>query len=485
MSASGCFALLLVLVVLAGSVETRAQFLDPQFGWATGVDSSYVDWHLSLFVTYRSFLIFSAGNAYDQSTYLYIYDTRSVGAPPTVRNYAFPNAANRSMTVLNDQLYIWGGQNAYTSSSSSVYVVPLSPTYGFPLTSYDYDTITPDAFFLESPEAHVMAAWPEAQRLYFYGGFTSSVASSIGAAVPLFRLSLASEEEKSRGWQPVSSAQSYGPPALKHHSGCVRRTREGTLLWYIFGGAVWSVENLMQTPLDDLWVLNFATETWTQVFKTGAETAWPAARHMHAAVTSPDNLHMFVHGGRDVSQTFGDLWGFDFDTESWTYISQAYYTYGHHLAATIQEPYMGFSFVQLHLFYPDASPAAIYSSSGVTTYSCDDAVVTPEDDCNNNGLGDFCEINMYLSGSDCNYNDILDACELDPTSTDCDHNGMLDECQPFQVICSRGGSDSREVEDSSLKPLLIIVFAVCISVFGLAAAVIGGFILWAQLRPSA
>ncbi len=55
--------------------------------------------------------------------------------------------------------------------------------------------------------------------------------------------------------------------------------------------------------------------------------------------------------------------------------------------------------------------------------------VAPVEDCNGNGIDDFCDINLG-SDSDCNTNSIPDSCDLaNGTSTDCDGDLVLDECQ--------------------------------------------------------
>ncbi len=68
-------------------------------------------------------------------------------------------------------------------------------------------------------------------------------------------------------------------------------------------------------------------------------------------------------------------------------------------------------------------PGDIIDGSIVTLGLDDcDTPIRPNNDCNQNGVADECEI-------DCNVNDIADACEIvtDP-SLDCDSNGVIDAC---------------------------------------------------------
>lgn len=74
------------------------------------------------------------------------------------------------------------------------------------------------------------------------------------------------------------------------------------------------------TLYDDVWALDLATDTWTQLSAGGG----PEARVSHAAAVRGGKL--FIHGGNSSTSglsyiAHGDLWSFDLESRTWTEIS--------------------------------------------------------------------------------------------------------------------------------------------------------------------
>lgn len=60
------------------------------------------------------------------------------------------------------------------------------------------------------------------------------------------------------------------------------------------------------------------------------------------------------------------------------------------------------------------------------------------DDCNSNGVSDYCDI-VYETSSDCNENKLPDECDLVTLSLDCNQNAVLDECEFIDDGCVTEG----------------------------------------------
>lgn len=85
---------------------------------------------------------------------------------------------------------------------------------------------------------------------------------------------------------------------------------------FLFGGNR-SEDPFVLEPLDDTWVLDLTTDTWSRLTLSGNT---PAARLYHAAAT--DGQRMFVYGGADASgfvgPFLGDLFALDLQEQRWS-----------------------------------------------------------------------------------------------------------------------------------------------------------------------
>ena len=84
------------------------------------------------------------------------------------------------------------------------------------------------------------------------------------------------------------------------------------------GEGVLSSAQQASTWFNDLWKLDLKTLTWSQIIPTGQ---LPPARECHTATYIPDGNYLLVYAGYANWECFGDLWKYDFTTNSWTEIT--------------------------------------------------------------------------------------------------------------------------------------------------------------------
>eukprot|EP01063_Lacrimia_lanifica_P031254 TRINITY_DN510_c2_g2_i2.p1 TRINITY_DN510_c2_g2~~TRINITY_DN510_c2_g2_i2.p1 ORF type:complete len:3375 (+),score=1213.80 TRINITY_DN510_c2_g2_i2:1055-11179(+) len=131
-------------------------------------------------------------------------------------------------------------------------------------------------------------------------------------------------------WTWIKPAAAEGPPPRSHHTGVLK---PGTAWLVVFGGA--TVENAKASRhgdlanadareaaveyLNDLWVFDLQQKVWTAVPPEGDV---PAPRAEHAA--SVFEHYMFLFGGRNARQTFGEdqCYSFCFGNGVWTKVSR-------------------------------------------------------------------------------------------------------------------------------------------------------------------
>lgn len=91
---------------------------------------------------------------------------------------------------------------------------------------------------------------------------------------------------------------------------------------YIFGGV-----NRFFRMLNDLWVYDLSTNTWTQLIPDGAPGS-PAGRHEAQGGAEPRRGKLTLYGGENFDamghfQTLNDTWEFDLATNTWTNVTPA------------------------------------------------------------------------------------------------------------------------------------------------------------------
>lgn len=128
-------------------------------------------------------------------------------------------------------------------------------------------------------------------RIIFIGGRVG-LATSIGDVVAY----------RDGQWQTLPTG-----PAPRHD---VVAASDGARAW-IFGGAGEFLQSL-----DDLWQLDFATDTWTELPANGPR---PSARAANAIAYHEGAV--YVVGGHDVSTVKRDVWRYDLAAQHWTQIA--------------------------------------------------------------------------------------------------------------------------------------------------------------------
>jgi len=125
-------------------------------------------------------------------------------------------------------------------------------------------------------------------RLILIGG-RIGLATSVGDVVAY----------KDGQWQTLPRG-----PAPRHD---VVAASDGAHAW-VFGGAGEFLQSL-----DDLWQLDFATDTWTQLPEGGVR---PSARAANALAYHDGALYLV--GGHDLSAIKRDVWRYDLAAQQWT-----------------------------------------------------------------------------------------------------------------------------------------------------------------------
>lgn len=89
---------------------------------------------------------------------------------------------------------------------------------------------------------------------------------------------------------------------------------------YLFGGNT-SPSGLAYAPQNDLWELDLATQTWSSLSADGVS---PSPRLFHTGLFDANRKRIVVFGGGDetafenTAQYFNDVWAFDIAASSWT-----------------------------------------------------------------------------------------------------------------------------------------------------------------------
>ena len=134
---------------------------------------------------------------------------------------------------------------------------------------------------------------------------SSSATPSIGSAGPSATEPVATTEptDSDPGWRLVEVAGAR-PDAREDHTLTV--TPDGSTA-YLFGGRTAAGESL-----GDLWALDLATDSWSQVAGSG-----PPARFGHNAAWV-DGVGLVIFAGQSAATFYNDLWAYDPAADDWT-----------------------------------------------------------------------------------------------------------------------------------------------------------------------
>lgn len=193
------------------------------------------------------------------------------------------------------ELYLFGGRADPTSP-------PTNAMLKLQLGQRSFSTVTVAAPNGAPPaRAFHVSAWDEAgTRMLVLGG--AGFAGPVSA--DLWALSLAGATPT---WELLATTGTRPGPSSGLAAGWDRLRRR----WYVFGG-----EPSAGAPTADLFVLDVATLTWSQLTVAGTT---PPARAFAAAMFDDDATRFVVHGGLGAgATTLGDTWVFDPMAMTWT-----------------------------------------------------------------------------------------------------------------------------------------------------------------------
>ena len=162
---------------------------------------------------------------------------------------------------------------------------------------------------------HAMATDATASRALLFGGRVRPGASG---AYTLFN-DVWSFDFAAETWQSVA-ASGAAPPA-RSNTAIVVDTAGNQLV--AFGGNT-DTTGLAYTPLDDTWVMDLSSGAWRAL----APSTKPPARLFHAMAIDPASRVVYVMGGADANALtsptfFRDVWALDLAKESWSQVDTA------------------------------------------------------------------------------------------------------------------------------------------------------------------
>ena len=198
---------------------------------------------------------------------------------------------------LNDRAVIFGGADSVQANSGPVSLVSDAWVLPFSGGPFVWTELTPTGV-PPSARAGSPAIYDRArQRMVLFGGYDGNPLADA------FTLSLG----VSPAWAPLGA--SGGPPPGRAIPGAIYVAPQDRMV--MFGGLGAS------SSLNDVWSLNLAANTWTQLSPTGGP---PTGRQFPAAVYDTPRNRMVVFGGNNDEGTVADpLWSLSLgSTIAWT-----------------------------------------------------------------------------------------------------------------------------------------------------------------------
>jgi hypothetical protein len=157
-----------------------------------------------------------------------------------------------------------------------------------------------------------MALDPDSNRAVLFGGRTSSGGATYVTYADVWTFDFATS-----AWTRVQT--SGAAPSGRANSAAVVDAAARRLV--VFGGNT-STDGATFVPQNDTWALDLGTGAWTQIAAGGAR---PPAREFHAMAIDPDARVAYVYAGGDANAFVGpflqDVWALDLAMGTWSQIT--------------------------------------------------------------------------------------------------------------------------------------------------------------------
>lgn len=192
-----------------------------------------------------------------------------------------PDLPGHASCILDDCLYIFGGAKA-GQLSRDMHILELRTGH--------WRLCNPYGNVPAVREGHSLTAGPDS--LVLIGGATLAGLDERRMCHGVYVFSV-----KKLKWRRLDNTDF---PLMSNHS-CVSKR----LKYYCFGG--WGGEGLTAA----LWCFDATAEKWLPIEAEGG----PSPREQHQAARV--GTRMYIYGGKNDEQVFGDLWYFNLDSRHW------------------------------------------------------------------------------------------------------------------------------------------------------------------------
>ncbi|XP_044272182.1 uncharacterized protein LOC123016052 [Tribolium madens] len=217
----------------------------------------------------------------------------SAVVPADVESPAPSARSKHSATIIGENIYLLGGRNGN---------LPMKDFWKYNLISGKWQLLKPTGDRLPALQEHSTVAYKNC--LYVFGG---EVGFSAGTETPLWCYDI-----KTNNWKKIRTKKGVvTPKGRRGHTALVHRDQ-----MLLYGGY-----QDLRGSCSELWAFHFETGSWHLLSTTPKNAnieALPPPRHKHSAVIHDDS--MWVYGGMTDLQERGDLWKWNTQSKSWSFI---------------------------------------------------------------------------------------------------------------------------------------------------------------------
>ena len=216
--------------------------------------------------------------------------------------------AYHTTCVCKDQMFLFGGNNyvktiTVTDPTNLEEEKIYNPLFSLNLRTWTWSvqkTRSAPGVVIKPRDEHTAVVDEELSLMIIFGGFIEGERTN----------EIAIYDMKQNKWSVVEqNGHETRPCPRSGHSAVFYQTKRQM---YIFGG-----KDSDSLKLNDLWVFDFQSSTWTQILPTHRK--WPEQRSGHSACIYEHN--MFIFGGIfEVTKELNDVQAFSLKTKEWTSI---------------------------------------------------------------------------------------------------------------------------------------------------------------------